>query len=179
MAILIITLPAQALKSATQLDYVISRDGTVLDTQSSAPWSLLPASARAAQASQVVLVLPLERVSWHQVQLPPGAARSARLRAVLEGLVEDQLLDDVADLHLALQSPLPAQGPVWLAACDKAWLQACVQEVEQAGFFISALVPALAPPTFRASNRCRASPQLAHTVLDNFRRVFARMAGSP
>jgi hypothetical protein len=32
MAILIITLPAQALKSATQLDYVISRDGTVLDT---------------------------------------------------------------------------------------------------------------------------------------------------
>ena len=151
MAILIITLPAQALKSATQLDYVISRDGTVLDTQSSAPWSLLPASARAAQASQVVLVLPLERVSWHQVQLPPGAARSPRLRAVLEGLVEDQLLDDVADLHLALQSPLPAQGPVWLAACDKAWLQACVQEVEQAGFFISALVPALAPPALQAS----------------------------
>ena len=59
MAILIISLPAQALKSATQLDYVISRDGAALDIQSSAPWSLLPASARAAQASQVVLVLPV------------------------------------------------------------------------------------------------------------------------
>ena len=150
MAILIITLPAQALKSATQLDYVISRDGTALDTQSSAPWSLLPASARAAQATQVVLVLPVERVSWHQVQLPPGAARSARLRAVLEGLVEDQLLDDVADLHLALQQPLPAQGPAWLAACDKAWLLDCVREVEQAGFDISALVPELAPPALGA-----------------------------
>ena len=145
MAILILTLPAQALKSATQLDYVISRDGTALDSQSSAPWSLLPASARAAQASQVVLVLPVGRVSWHQVLLPPGAARSARLRAVLEGLVEEQLLDDVADLHLALHSPLPAQGLVWLAACDKAWLLDCVREVEQAGFYISALVPELAP----------------------------------
>lgn len=151
MAILIITLPAQALKSATQLDYVISRDGTTLDTQSSAPWSLLPASARAAQATQVVLVLPVERVSWHQVQLPPGAARSTRLRAVLEGLVEDQLLDDVADLHLALQQPLPAQGPAWLAACDKAWLLDCVREVEQAGFDISALVPELAPPVLGAA----------------------------
>lgn len=151
MAILIITLPAQALQSATQLDYVISRDGTALDTQSSAPWSLLPASARAAQATQVVLVLPVERVSWHQVQLPPGAARSTRLRAVLEGLVEDQLLDDVADLHLALQQPLPAQGPAWLAACDKAWLLDCVREVEQAGFDISALVPELAPPAVGAA----------------------------
>jgi len=150
MAILIITLPAQALKSATQLDYVISRDGSALDTQSSAPWSLLPASARAAQVTQVVLVLPVERVSWHQVQLPPGAARSARLRAVLDGLVEDQLLDDVADLHLALQQPLPAQGPVWLAACDKVWLLDCVREVEQAGFDISALVPELAPPALGA-----------------------------
>jgi len=150
MTILIITLPAQALKSATQLDYVISRDGTNVDTQSSAPWSLLPSSARDAQAMQVVLVLPVERVSWHQVQLPPGAARSARLRVVLEGLIEDQLLDDVADLHLALQMPLPAQGPVWLAACDKAWLLDCVREVEQAGFFIEALVPELAPPAMVA-----------------------------
>ena len=152
MAILIISLPAQALKSATQLDYVISRDGAALDTQSSAPWSLLPASARAAQASQVVLVLPVERVSWHRVQLPPGAARSARLRAVLEGLVEEQVLDDVADLHLALQSPLPTQGPVWLAACDKAWLLDCVREVEQAGLYISALMPELAPPALGADS---------------------------
>ena len=159
MALLIITLPAQALRSATQLDYVISRDGSALDTQSSAPWSLLPASARAAQVTQVVLVLPLERVSWHQVQLPPGAARSARLRAVLEGLVEDQLLDDVADLHLALQSPLPTQGPVWLAACDKAWLLDSVREVEQAGFYISALVPELAPSAL-GDGAARASAQL-------------------
>ena len=170
MAILIITLPAHALQSATQLDYVISRDGSALDSQSSAPWSLLPASARAAQVTQVVLVLPVARLSWHQVQLPPGAARSARLRAVLEGLVEDQLLDDVADLHLALQTPLPAQGPVWLAACDKAWLLGCVSAVEQAGFFISALVPELAPPALAAGAPAPAqlyamdSPQGAHWV---------------
>lgn len=157
MAILIITLPAQSLKSATQVDYVISRDGTSLDTQSSAPWSLLPASARAAQVSQVILVLPVARLSWHQVLLPAGAARSARLRAVLDGLVEDQLLDDVTDLHLALQSPLPAQGPAWLVACDKVWLSDCVREVEQAGFFISALVPELAPPV---ANGAEADAQL-------------------
>lgn len=151
MSILTITLPPQALKAATQLDYGISRDGMAWDSQSSAPWSLLPASARAAKVSQVVLVLPVERLSWHQVALPPGAARSARLRAVLEGLVEDQLLDDVADLHLALQSPLPAQGPAWLVACDKAWLRSCIEEVERAGLLVSALVPELAPPTAGAA----------------------------
>ena len=164
MSTLILTLPAQALKPSTAVTYVISRDGQSLDAQSSAPWSLLPASARSAQATRVVLVLPVERLSWHQVQLPQGAARSGRLRAVLEGLVEEQLLDDVADLHLALQSPVPAQGPAWLAACDTAWLMACVQEIEQAGLQIAAIVPELAPQSLSGGAIDGQSPTLVYAL---------------
>jgi general secretion pathway protein L len=164
MSTLILTLPDQALKPSVSVDYVISRDGQSLDTQSSAPWSLLPASARAAQATQVILVVPVQRLSWHQVQLPQGLARSPRLRAALEGMLEEHVLDDVSDLHLALQTPLPAQGPAWLAACDKAWLLACVQEIEQAGLRIAALVPELAPQTFAPGAGDAQAPTLVYAL---------------
>ena len=164
MSTLILTLPDQALKPSSSVDYVISRDGQSLDTQSSAPWSLLPASARAAQAMQVILVVPVQRLSWHQVQLPQGLARSPRLRAALEGMLEEQVLDDVSDLHLALQTPLPTQGPAWLAACDKAWLFGCIQEIEQAGLRIAALVPELAPQTFPSGAGDGQAPTLVYAL---------------
>ena len=164
MSTLILTLPEQALKPSSSADYVISRDGQSLDTQSSAPWSLLPASARAAQAMQVILVVPVQRLSWHQVQLPQGLARSPRLRAALEGMLEEQLLDDVSDLHLALQTPLPTQGSAWLAACDKAWLFCCIQEIEQAGLRIAALVPELAPQTFASGAGDGQAPTLVYAL---------------
>ena len=44
-------------------------------------------------------VVPARALSWQRVQLPPGLALGAgqqtpRLRSVLEGLLEDRLLDD-------------------------------------------------------------------------------------
>ena len=46
-----------------------------------------------------------------------------RVRAVLDGLLEEKLLDDPAQLHLALDDTAEAGQPSWVAACDKAWLQ--------------------------------------------------------
>jgi general secretion pathway protein L len=49
------------------------------------------------------------------------------LRAVLEGLVEEQVLGDVSALHLALPAQAAGGEKTWLAACDKAWLAAWLQ----------------------------------------------------
>jgi general secretion pathway protein L len=80
-------------------------------------------------------------MSWHQVQLPAGTLPSGfmkdrgapRLRAVLEGLLEDHLLDDPAQLHFALQPDAQADAPVWVAVCDRAWLRGALQALEQTG----------------------------------------------
>jgi general secretion pathway protein L len=82
------------------------------------------------------------------VQLPKGAAaNSTRLRAVLEGLLEEQLLDDPATLHFAL-APGGAQGAsTWVAVCDKAWLRSGLQSLEAAGIAVARVVPELVPST--------------------------------
>ena len=62
------------------------------------------------RAGEIVAVVPARALSWQQVTLPQGAtAQASRLRAVLEGLLEEHLLDDPAQLHFALQ-PLRPSG---------------------------------------------------------------------
>jgi general secretion pathway protein L len=86
------------------------------------------------------------QLSWHRVQLPKGAAaNSARLRAVLEGLLEDQLLDDPATLHFALAPGAAKDASTWVAVCDKAWLRSSLQTLEAAGITVARIVPELVP----------------------------------
>jgi len=81
------------------MDCAQSPDGQLLTRYVSAPLALLP---RVDASVDVVAVVPLQVLSWHRVNLPQGslpksrlADRSAnRLRAILDGLLEDQLLDD-------------------------------------------------------------------------------------
>jgi hypothetical protein len=57
-----------------------------------------------------ILVVPIDWLAWHRVQLPPG--RAARQIAVIAGLIEDAVLDDPAMLHMALEPPaLRGAGP--------------------------------------------------------------------
>jgi general secretion pathway protein L len=113
------------------------------------PLALLPA----ARQTEVVVLLPMAALSWHQVQLPKGslarglmAERGAsRLRAILDGLLEERLLDDPAALHLALQPQPVAEAPIWVAACDKAWLGAHLQALAQAGLAVGRIVPEFTP----------------------------------
>ena len=93
-----------------------------------------------------VVVVPVHALSWHQVQLPSGGLRpAARLRAVLEGLLEDQLLDDPAQLHFALAPDAKAGQPIWVAACARPWLRDALQVLEQHGHTVRAIVPEFAP----------------------------------
>ena len=149
MALLIITLPLQPADPLALLDGVQSPDGRTLTHHVSVPLALLPAPEPKVD---VVAVVPLQALSWHLVTLPRGSLPRAwrgdgarRLRAILDGLLEDRLLDDTATLHLALQ-PQPQTGvPVWVAACDRAWLSGALAALAQAGHHVTRIVPESSP----------------------------------
>lgn len=145
MATLILTLPRTGLQAGSVVDYVLSPDGLAVGTASSAPLALLP-SAGTGRVTETLLLVDAAQLSWHRVQLPKGAAgNSSRLRAVLEGLLEDQLLDDPATLHFALAPGAAKDASTWVAVCDKAWLRSSLQTLEAAGITVARIVPELVP----------------------------------
>jgi len=90
---------------------------------------------------------PAAALSWHRVTLPAGLGRGgAKLQAVLQGLLEDRLLQEPQQVHLALAPQWQSGEPVWVVACDKAWLQAHLQALQDAGLPVQRIVPELAPP---------------------------------
>ena len=153
MTHLIITLPLELPQPASQLDYLLSPDGRTLASHSRAAPALLPQAAN----GEVVVVVPVQALSWHQVQLPRGLlarnflseSGSPRLRAVLEGLLEERLLDDPAQLHFALSPKARDGAPVWVAACDRAWLRAWLQALEASAHPVARIVPEFAPDDAR------------------------------
>lgn len=117
--------------------WVRSADGQRAEEHGQCAASLLPADA------EVVLVLPVRALSWHRLTVPKVAA--SRLRAVLDGLIEERLLGDSTDLHLALEPGGRPGQTLWIAACDRAWLRSWLQSLEAAGRPVSRIVPALWP----------------------------------
>jgi len=169
MSTLIITLPKVLASPATLFDYVLTPDGQHIGELSRAPATLLP---NKGSAQEIVALVPVQQLSWHQVQLPKGllarrlfqTTSPQRVRAVLDGLLEDQLLDEPAQLHFALEPQPQADAPVWVAACDRAWLQAALQVLEQAGLPVSRIVPAFAPSSLGESLQVIGEPGDAQVV---------------
>jgi general secretion pathway protein L len=144
MSALIVVLPPQPATSATEFAYALTNDGASVARYGAAQAPVLPAPAHAG--SEVVAVVPATLLSWHRVDLPKGVtARTPRLRAVLEGLLEDRLLDEPETLHFALQPNARAETPAWVATCDRDWLKAALQLLEGAGRPVSRIVPEFAP----------------------------------
>ncbi len=124
--------------------FVLSKDGQN-DDPSRAKTGTLSLS-ELPKADATVLVVPARALSWHQVDLPK--VPKARLRAALDGLLEERLLDDTSEMAFALspdaQAGKAATG-VWVAACDKAWLSRAVQAFDTAGCRITQVVPEFWP----------------------------------
>jgi general secretion pathway protein L len=139
---------APASGPAALLDWATSADGQQVLDHGHCAASLLP------RDDDVVLVLPPRAVSWHRLALPKVA--SAKLRAVLDGLLEDRVLSDTTELHYALEPGGKSGQTVWVAACHKAWLQSWLQALEAAGRPVSRIAPAVWP-----------LPASAHTTPDN------------
>ncbi|MDE2418289.1 MAG: general secretion pathway protein GspL [Burkholderiales bacterium] len=148
MSTLIITLPNTPASASTPVESVYSEDGLEATRIANAQLSLMPATG-----AQVVALVPAQQLSWHVVTLPRGTLEqgyfgdggASRLHTVLEGLLEDRLLDEPASLHFALE-PRPREGnPVRVATCNKIWLQAWIATLEAAGLPVTRIVPEISP----------------------------------
>ena len=150
MTTLIVTLSQELPSTATICDGLLSDDGRTVSRVFESPAAMLPAPA----GVQIVAVVPAGRLSWHRVTLPKGSLKAglfhdggtARLRSVLDGLLEDRVLDDIGQLHFAIEPQPSANEPVWVAGCDRAWLHAWLHALIQAGRPVTRIVPELAPP---------------------------------
>jgi len=146
MSTLIITLPPSTGDATTRYDHVLTPEGQTVAAQATAFPASLPDASRGV--SETIAVIPPENLSWHQVDLPKGVGTgSPRLRPVLQSLLEDRLLDDPEDLHLAMEPGARAGSPAWVGVCDKAWLRQHLQVLEKAGRTVTRIVPEFAPHT--------------------------------
>lgn len=144
MSQLILTLPLADATGTPEYRFCLSLDGQSVARHGRATAALLPATGRAA--GELVALVPAQALSWQRVALPPGvAANGPRMRAVLEGLLEDHLLDEPARLHFALAPGAVAGGTAWVAVCDRAWLRSALQTLEAAGRPVARVVPEIAP----------------------------------
>lgn len=141
MALLLVTAPLPPSPAGGDYGWALwSSDGRKLRSQGSAPPALLPSN------DELTLGVPAAALSWHQVTMPQGSMSGAvRLRSVLNGLLEDRLLDDPEQLHFALEPDARAGVPVWVAACNRLWLRGVVQALEGAGRRVTRIVPEFAP----------------------------------
>ncbi|KAF1049817.1 type II secretion system protein GspL [Xylophilus sp.] len=147
MSTLIVLLPpGPAAGASADHPFVLTADGHAVVQHGSAPPALLPLPTGTGAAT--VAVVPARLLSWHRVDLPRGV-NQARLRPVLEGLLEDRLLDDPAALQFALapgaHSIARSGGPAWVAVCDRAWLRGALAALEAAGRPVARIVPEFAP----------------------------------
>ena len=106
------------------------------------------AATLSAHAGEVVAVVPHSRLAWLRVQLPP-ASHGARLQSVLQGLLEDRLLDDPQQLHIVLapdaETTARLGGETLVAVCDKPWLREALAPLQAAGLTVQRIVPELSP----------------------------------
>lgn len=145
MSTLIVCLPPVSAGPSTNYSYLRLNAGSIEDSQASATAALLPAIGR---SSEVVVVVPSAALSWHSIQLPDGVtASSPRLRSILEGLLEERLLDDLDTVHLALAPTFRTaeNSSTWVAACNKAWLFEHLQVLEAAQRPVTKVVPEFSP----------------------------------
>ena len=144
MSAIVVYFPTPAAGAALVYEFTRTADDKDLNDHASVPAALLPATAR---GGEVVAVVPAALLSWHSVELPKGIrAGSARLQQVLQGLLEDQLLDEPTQLHFAIGPAASAGGGrVWVAVCDKSWLRGHLEALETADRRVSRVVPEFAP----------------------------------
>lgn len=148
---LIVILPPAHAGPAPEFDFLLSTDGQGA-VQGRCTAAQLPLPSQ--DGHELVVLLPASALAWHRVQLPSAIGKSllargtdspVRLRAVLAGLMEEQLLDEPELLHFAVFPSLRPELPAWVAVCERAWLHDALQVLEQAGRRVSRIVPELAP----------------------------------
>ncbi len=147
MSLLILQLPLAPSGPDGEYVYALSTDGQTVTRHAAAPATALPDAGR---AGEIVAVVPPQALSWHRITLPAGIAvgtrnATGRLRSVVEGLLEERLLDEPELLHFALQPGARAGQDTWVAVCDRAWLRGHLQALEAAGRSVDRIAAQVTP----------------------------------
>jgi general secretion pathway protein L len=146
MSTLIILLAAQPRLAAptsagplapAEFDYVLSVDGQRVSDRGRATAAALP------RATQVVAVPRPGDVAFQRVAVPKAPA--ARMRAALSGVMEEGLLEDEDDVHLALGPDAKAGAQHWVAVANKPWLRAQLQALEAGNVALDRVAPSWWP----------------------------------
>jgi general secretion pathway protein L len=128
---------AHRLRPRVEYEYVLTTDGATAQRQGSSAPGLFP------RADSIVAVLPAADVGWHRLVCPKAPA--SRLRAALSGLLEENLLDEPTQVHLALAPQSQAGSETWVAACDHTWLSQQLATLDKEGVRVDRVVPAVWP----------------------------------
>jgi len=170
---LIVSLPTLRQPQA-EWDFVLSDARARIIQSGQAQLALLPKSE-----AEVVGVIPWQQLSWHPVQVPSSAKRMltsrnasgstamgggvqnlSKAQILMQGLLEEQILQDITSLHWVARpsaihrSPKPSastatasdsSSTLWVACCDKNWLRQSLQTLEASGITVQRLVPELEP----------------------------------
>jgi general secretion pathway protein L len=146
MSTLIILLAAQPRLAAptsaghvapAEFDYVLSVDGTRVTEHGRASAAALP------RAALVVAVLRPGDVAFQRVAVPKAPA--ARMRAALTGVMEEGLLEDEDEVHLALAPDAKPGSEHWVAVVNKPWLRAQLDALEAGNVALDRAVPSWWP----------------------------------
>jgi general secretion pathway protein L len=140
MSQLLITLSPAGSASA-ELAYALISNAGVLTSHGHAAPALLP------KAEVAALIVPPQALSWHLAALPklPRGSSAQKQQAVLTGVLEEQLLDDAAQVHLVACPALSSDGKTWVAACDKSWLLSAVKALQAANVPLNSILPQVFP----------------------------------
>lgn len=108
--------------------------------------------AAIASGCEVTLILPASVCAWHRAQLPARALAARRLlntgsplQTLLQNALEDDLLVEPAQLHLAVQKLDRASGTCWVLACPRDWLQQALAQLHDAGLHVGRLLCEFGP----------------------------------
>ena len=122
-------------EQAVEGRWVLCNNGKPLGTMIKGP---LLAAAKAARDARVIVIVPGEDVVVTEVALP-GQNRQ-RLLAALPFALEDQLIDDVNDLHFVL-GPRHGNGNYVVSVVNRERMQMWTDICEELGLRIDVMVP--------------------------------------
>lgn len=107
------------------------------------------------KAVETAVLLPAQWVSWHAIPLPdmPASLPAVKRKALVAGLLEEQVLSDIDTLHFALPDGAGTRSrkgaaekqPVWVAVTDKAQLSQALAALTAAGVDADRILPMLLP----------------------------------
>ncbi len=119
--------------------------------------NILPSQVVGARDKEVWAVVPASALSWHCVTLPSGLNKQKnRLLPALQALLEEHVLEEPENLHIALQPDWQAGSQVWVATCEKAWLQAHLNQLQSMGHHVHRIVPEWTPAPQTANESLKA-----------------------